>query len=169
MAWSPRRITVSTIGARPGLDRLLSETQVNIALSVHSPFADERASIMPVQRAFPVDDILAELSHHDFAHQRRLTVEYTMFEGLNDNRRHAMALARLLRGTSARVNLIRFHRTPGFEGRPSSQAAMEAFRDTLNDAGIIATIRASRGEDIMAACGMLAGSKKQANNLTDND
>lgn len=169
LAWSPRRITVSTIGSRPGLDRLLDETQVNIALSVHSPFADERASIMPVQKAFPVEDVLERLRRVDFAHQRRLTVEYTMFEGLNDDRRHALALARLLRGTSARVNLIRFHRTPGFEGRPSRQAVMEAFRDTLNDAGITATIRASRGEDIMAACGMLAGSKKQTDKHTDNE
>ena len=83
-----------------------------------------------------------------------------MFAGLNDDERHADALARLLRGTDARVNLIRFHRTPGFEGHPSDQATMEAFRDRLNAAGVTATIRASRGEDIMAACGMLAGSRK---------
>lgn len=159
MAWSPRRITVSTIGKQPGLDMLLNSTQVHIAVSLHSPFAEERLSIMPVQRAFPMTDILATLRQHDFAHQRRLSIEYTMFEGLNDDPRHAHALARLLKGTDARVNLIRFHRTPGFEGNPSPQAAMEKFRDILNEAGIIATIRASRGEDIMAACGMLSGNK----------
>lgn len=159
MAWSPRRITVSTIGKQPGLDMLLNHTQVHIAVSLHSPFADERLSIMPVQHAFPMADILATLRQHDFSHQRRLSIEYTMFEGLNDDSRHALALARLLKDTNARVNLIRFHRTPGFEGRPSSQATMEQFRDTLNGAGIIATIRASRGEDIMAACGMLSGNK----------
>lgn len=157
MAWSPRRITVSTIGKQPGMDRLLAETNVNMALSLHSPFADERGSIMPVERAYPLTDVIATLRQHDFAHQRRLSMEYTMFEGLNDDLRHARALARLLRGTDARVNLIRFHRTPGFDGRPSSQTVMERFRDCLNDNGITATIRASRGEDIMAACGMLAG------------
>lgn len=158
MAWSPRRITVSTIGKQPGLDMLLSRTQVHIAVSLHSPFADERLSLMPVQRAYPMAEIIETLRKYDFAHQRRLSIEYTMFDGVNDDIRHAEALARLLRGTDARVNLIRFHSTPGFEGNPSSQKTMERFRDTLNDSGIIATIRASRGEDIMAACGMLSGS-----------
>lgn len=160
LAWSPRRITVSTIGNTRALTTLLETTQVHIALSVHSPFAAERESIMPVERAFPLRGILPLLRQHDFAHQRRLTVEYTMFDGLNDDLRHADALARLLRGSDARVNLIRFHRTPGFEGAPASQKVMEAFRDRLNDSGIIATIRASRGEDITAACGMLAGKTK---------
>ncbi len=161
MAWSPRRITVSTIGKQPGLDMLLERTQVHIAVSLHSPFADERADLMPVEKAWPATELLATLRRHDFAHQRRLSIEYTMFDGINSDMRHAHALARLLQGTDARVNLIRFHRTPGFEGRPASQAQMERFRDTLNAAGITATIRASRGEDIMAACGMLAGNKKQ--------
>ncbi|MDE5629086.1 MAG: 23S rRNA (adenine(2503)-C(2))-methyltransferase RlmN [Muribaculaceae bacterium] len=167
MAWSPRRITVSTIGKQPGLNRLLDETRVHIALSLHTPFAGERSDIMPVEKAFPLRDIMPVLRAHDFAHQRRLSMEYTMFRGLNDDEKHASALARLLKGTSARVNLIRFHRIPGFEGEPSSRQAMEQFRDKLNDAGITATIRASRGEDIMAACGMLAGAKGQ-NNLNDN-
>ena len=157
MAWSPRRITVSTIGNTKGLRTLLDRTQVHIALSVHTPFAGERERIMPVEKAFPLREIMPLLKAHDFAHQRRLSMEYTMFAGLNDDK-HADALARMLRGSDARVNLIRFHRTPGFEGRPSDTATMEAFRDRLNAAGITATIRASRGEDIMAACGMLAGS-----------
>ena len=166
MAWSPRRITVSTIGNTRGLQTLLDRTQVHIALSVHTPFAGEREAIMPVEKAFPLRDIMPLLKAHDFAHQRRLSMEYTMFAGLNDDERHADALARMLRGTDARVNLIRFHRTPGFEGRPSDTATMEAFRDRLNAAGITATIRASRGEDIMAACGMLAGSKKAGDQET---
>ncbi len=164
MAWSPRRITVSTIGNTRALTTLLETSQVHIALSVHSPFAAERESIMLVERAFPLREVLPLLRQHDFAHQRRLTVEYTMFDGLNDDLRHADALARLLRGSDARVNLIRFHRTPGFEGAPASQKVMEAFRDRLNDSGIIATIRASRGEDITAACGMLAGKTKTISN-----
>lgn len=164
LAWSPRRITVSTIGNLAGLRTLLENTQVHIAVSIHSPYAAERAALMPIEKAFPATDIVALLRKHDFAHQRRLSMEYTMFAGINDDIAHADALARLLRGTDARVNLIRFHRTPGFEGRPSSQATMEAFRDRLNSAGITATIRASRGEDIMAACGMLAGSKHEKTN-----
>jgi len=157
MAWSPRRITVSTIGNTRGLAELLERTNVHIALSIHSPFAAERERLMPVEKAFPLREIMPLLKAHDFAHQRRLSMEYTMFAGINDDERHADALARILRGTDARVNLIRFHRTPGFEGGPSDTRTMEAFRDRLNAAGITATIRASRGEDIMAACGMLAG------------
>lgn len=162
LAWSPRRITVSTIGNTKGLKRLLDETQVHIAISVHTPFSTEREAIMPVEKAFPLCEIMPLLKSYDFAHQRRLSIEYTMFAGLNDDFRHADALARLIKGTDARVNLIRFHRIPGFEGAPSSEKVMTAFRDRLNDAGITATIRASRGEDIMAACGMLAGKDKHS-------
>ncbi len=159
MAMSPRRITISTIGKVDGLRRFLDESEAHIAISVHNPFPDERRAIMPVENAFPVRDVMKLLKGYDFAHQRRLSLEYTMFDGVNDDQRHAQALSRLLAGTSARVNLIRFHRIPGFEGAPSPQRRMEAFRDTLNALGITATIRASRGEDIMAACGMLAGNK----------
>lgn len=162
LAWSPKRITVSTIGKLDGLRQFLDHSQVHIAVSVHNPFAAERRAIMPVEGAFPVADVMKVLRQYDFAHQRRLSLEYTMFEGINDTPRHAEALARLLRGTSARVNLIRFHRIPGFEGAPSGQHTMEAFRDRLNGLGVTATIRASRGEDIMAACGMLAGKAQQS-------
>ncbi len=165
LAWSPRRITVSTIGKEDGLRRFLDESQVHIAISVHNPFAEERRAIMPVEGAFPVAKVMALLRQYDFAHQRRLSLEYTMFEGVNDSPRHAEALARLLKGTSARVNLIRFHRIPDFNGAPSPQRAMEAFRDRLNDLGVTATIRASRGEDIMAACGMLAGKAKKTDSI----
>lgn len=162
MAWSPKRITVSTVGFRPTLRRLLEESKVHVALSVHTPYAEERASLMPVERAWPVATVIDELRKHDFAHQRRLSVEYTMWQGVNDDMAHADALARLLRGTSARANLIRFHAIPGSPLRPATQKAMEAFRDRLNERGITATIRASRGEDIDAACGMLAGRKNEA-------
>lgn len=159
--WSPKRITVSTIGNIPKMRRLLEETKVHIAVSVHDALAAERASIMPVEKAWPVRDVMELLRGYDFAHQRRLSMEYIIWRGFNDDMRHADALARLLRGTGARVNLIRFHRIPGFEGAPADIRTMETFRDRLNDAGITATIRASRGEDIMAACGMLAGSKSE--------
>lgn len=160
MAWSPRRITVSSIGKLDGLKRLLDSTQVHIAISIHSPYALEREQLMPVEKAFPMREVLRLLRQYDFAHQRRLSMEYTMFDRLNDDDRHADALARVLKGMDVRVNLIRFHKTPGFDGAPSTREAMEHFRDRLNAAGITATIRASRGEDIMAACGMLAGKKK---------
>ena len=167
LAWSPKRITVSTIGKEPGLSMLLDSTRVHIAISVHSPFASERLGLMPVEKACPVAEVIDTLRRYDFAHQRRLSIEYTMFAGLNDDMHHADALARLLHGTDARVNLIRFHRTPGFDGRPSSEETMIRFRDRLNSAGITATIRASRGEDIMAACGMLAGAKN-ISTVSDN-
>lgn len=118
MAWSPRRITVSTIGNTRGLAELLERTNVHIALSIHSPFAAERERLMPVEKAFPLREIMPLLKAHDFAHQRRLSMEYTMFAGINDDERHADALARILRGTDARVNLIRFHRTPGSRVTP---------------------------------------------------
>ena len=157
MAWSPKRITVSTIGNIAGLKRLLDETKVHIAISVHTPFAEERQEIMPVEKAWSVADVMNLLRRYDFTGQRRLSVEYTMWAGKNDDMRHARALARLLRDTHARVNLIRFHKSPGFDGNTTSEKVMTEFRDTLNSLGITATIRASRGEDIMAACGMLAG------------
>lgn len=160
LAWSPKRITVSTIGNIPALRRLLDETKVHIAVSVHTPFSDQRAGLMPVERAWPVAKVIDLLRGYDFAHQRRLSVEYTMWRGVNDDFRHADALARLLKGTAARVNLIRYHRIPGFEGAPTDNSRMEAFRDRLNELGITATIRASRGEDIDAACGMLAGKQQ---------
>lgn len=169
MAWSPRRITVSTIGNPRGVKEILEKTQVHLAVSIHSPFALERERLMPVEKAFPMRSFLPMLREHDFAHQRRLSMEYTMFAGINDDDRHADALARILKDTDARVNLIRFHRTPGFDGRPSDQAVMEHFRDRLNQAGITATIRASRGEDIMAACGMLAGSKHNSQTSENNE
>lgn len=160
LAWSPKRITVSSIGKLDNLRRLLDETKVHVAISVHSPFSDERADLMPVERAYPLKEVMELLRGYDFAHQRRLSVEYIMWGGLNDNLRHAQALARVLRGIDARVNLIRFHAIPDSDLRTSDSETMTAFRDRLNELGITATIRTSRGEDIAAACGMLAGQKK---------
>ena len=157
LAWSPKRITVSSIGKIKELRTLLDTTKVHIAISVHSPYPTERSQIMPVEKAYPIVEVMDMLRDYDFAHQRRLSVEYIMWQGFNDDLRHADALVRLLRGTNARVNLIRFHAIPGVELKTTNENAMVAFRDHLNHKGITATIRASRGEDIMAACGMLAG------------
>lgn len=157
LAWSPKRITVSTIGRLKEMKRILDFTKVHLAVSVHSPYSAQRAELMPVERAYPVKEIFEMLRGYDFAHQRRLSVEYIIWRGINDKPADADALARLIKGTSARVNLIRFHKIPDSELSPTSQQAMEAFRDRLNALGVTATIRASRGEDIAAACGMLAG------------
>ena len=167
LAWSPRRITVSSIGKLPELQTLLDQTQVHVAISLHSPRPAQRERLMPVEKAWPSRTVLDLLRGYDFAHQRRLSMEYIMWEGVNDTLEYADALARVLRGTDARVNLIRFHAIPGSDLRPCSRQRMEDFRDRLNQLGITATIRASRGEDIMAACGMLAGRNNSQNTDTE--
>lgn len=160
LAWSPKRITVSSVGLIPGLKKLLDRTSVHIAISLHLPDPARRAEMMPAERAWPLSKVLDLLRDYDFSHQRRLSFEYIVWRGINDTPRAAMSLARMLKGLDCRVNLIRFHAIPDSPLQPVSQAEMEAFRDRLNDLGIIATVRASRGEDIMAACGMLAGRKQ---------
>lgn len=165
LAWSPKRITVSTIGKIKEMRRLLDETRVHLAVSLHSPFSDERRRLMPVEGAYPAADVVRLLREYDFSHQRRLSFEYIMWRGVNDDMRHAEALGRLLRGLDCRINLIRFHAIPGSPLSPASREDMERFRDRLNELGFIATIRASRGEDIMAACGMLAGRESENNGI----
>lgn len=155
--WSPKRITLSTIGVLPELKRYLDETKCHLAVSLHNPFPDERGDIMPVQRAYDIRDVLDLIRKYDFSGQRRVSFEYTMFAGYNDDKRHADAIIRLLAGLECRVNLIRFHKIPDFPYVSSADTVMEMFRDRLSRSGITATIRASRGEDIYAACGMLAG------------
>ncbi|MCQ2180458.1 MAG: 23S rRNA (adenine(2503)-C(2))-methyltransferase RlmN [Bacteroidales bacterium] len=156
-AWSPKRVTLSTIGVLPSLKKYLDSYKCHLAISLHNPFPDERLRMMPAEKAFPSAGVLDLIRQYDFSGQRRVSFEYTMFAGWNDDKRHADALIRLLRGLECRVNLIRFHRIPDFPYDTASPAAMEAFRDRLNNNGIVCTIRKSRGEDILAACGMLAG------------
>lgn len=159
-AWSPKRITVSTIGVMPALKRFLDESKCHLAISLHNPFPKEREAMMPAEKAFHVDDIVALLRQYDFSGQRRVSFEYTMFAGVNDSGRHCNALAALLSGIECRVNLIRFHRIPGSALSPSPAMVMENFRDKISSHGIVCTIRASKGQDISAACGMLAGKKE---------
>ena len=159
-AWSPKRITLSTIGVLPNLKRFLDECRCHLAVSLHNPFPQERLSLMPVEKGYRIYDVLDLIRQYDFTGQRRVSFEYTMFGGFNDSFRHADELARLLRGLECRVNLIRFHQIPDFPYRTSPDSVMEAFRDRLGRRGVTATIRASRGEDILAACGMLAGKHK---------
>ena len=162
-AWSPKRITVSTIGAK-GLKRFLDESDCHLAVSLHSPYPAERLSLMPVEKAFPMHGVLDLIRQYDFTHQRRVSFEYIVFKGLNDSVQHAKALAGLLKDIPCRVNLIRFHAIPNVPLQTSDLSKMEAFRDILNDWGVTCTIRASRGEDIFAACGMLSTAKKEKEN-----
>ena len=162
--WSPKRITVSTIGVAKGLQRFLKESDCHLAYSLHSPFPDERLSIMPVEKAFPAKEVIAQIRQFDFSHQRRVSFEYIMFDGLNDDLKHAEGVAKLIAGIPCRVNLIRFHAIPDSPLKSSNPDNMNAFRDALAKKGIVCTIRSSRGEDIFAACGMLSTAKKEQKN-----
>lgn len=159
--WSPKRVTLSTIGVLPKLKEYLDSQKCHLAVSLHDPFGEERFSIMPVQKAYPIRDVVQLIKQYDFTGQRRVSFEYTMFAGFNDSLRHAQELLRLLGKLECRVNLIRFHKIPDFPYECASDKAMERFRDYLNNNGITCTIRSSRGEDILAACGMLAGRHSQ--------
>ena len=142
------------------MKRFLDESQCHLAVSLHNPFAAERQDIMPVQKAYPLAEVVQFLRQYDWSGQRRISFEYTMFRGLNDDTRHAAELVRLLKGIYCRVNLIRFHASPEVPFKTSSSQTINTFRDYLNAHGITCTLRASRGEDIMAACGLLAGKKR---------
>lgn len=159
MAWSPKRVTVSTIGQMQHLKEFLDNSQCHLAVSIHSPYPEERAELMPAEKAFPINDVIALLKKYDFSHQRHLTFEYIVFKGLNDDAKHAHALIKILSGLDCKVNLIRFHAIPDVELKTTDMTQMEKFRDILNEHGLTATIRASRGEDIFAACGMLSSLK----------
>lgn len=154
--WSPTRITLSTIGVMPALQRFLDECKVNLAVSLHNPFADERLALMPSQNKHTIADTIKLIKQYDFAHQRRVSFEYLMLDGLTDTPKHAAALAAMLRGIFCRVNLIRFHAIPDAPYRTSDMRTINAFKTALENKGVITTIRSSRGEDISAACGMLS-------------
>jgi 23S rRNA (adenine2503-C2)-methyltransferase len=154
-AFSPKRITLSSVGLLKELNKFLTKTSCHLAISLHNPFSAERAEIIPVEKAFPIKAIIAEIKQYDFAHQRRVSFEYIVFEGLNDQQRHAAGIVKLLKGLPCRVNLIKFNAIAGLNYRSSNLQKMEWLRNYLSDNNIIATIRKSRGEDIAAACGQL--------------
>lgn len=160
--WSPTRITVSTAGVASRLERFLEATQVHLAVSLHNPFSHERAEIMPVEKAWPIREVVEILRRYDFTHQRRVSFEYIVMSGLNDSPRHIRELCRLLDGIKCRINLIRFHKIPGSPYFSPDDRAMIAFRDALTAKGIHTTIRTSRGEDIQAACGLLSTAQNKA-------
>lgn len=154
-AWSPKRVTVSTIGIIPAMEEFINKSKCHLAISLHNPFDDERLQLMPVQKKYPVKEIIKTLSNYDFSHQRRLSFEYIMFAGINDTPHHSKELSRLLHGLDCRINLIRFHQIPDCDLQPSNDETVEKFQNYLNGKNILTTLRASRGTDIFAACGML--------------
>lgn len=170
--WSPTRITVSTIGLPKGLVRFLDNSRCHLAISLHHPFPEERAKIMPIEKAFSIQEVVNLLKQYDFcrrhpldnntSRQRRLSFEYIVFGGLNDTTRHAQALVDLLRDLDCRINLIRFHTIPDTPLQGTNEESLIRFRDYLTSHGLFATIRASRGEDIFAACGLLTTKKQEA-------
>jgi 23S rRNA (adenine2503-C2)-methyltransferase len=153
---SPGRITVSTIGILPGLEQILDKSRCHIAVSLHTPFDSERQEMMPVQKIFPIKRVIGLLKEKSTERQRRLSFEYIMFRGINDSARHINELTRLLNGLRCRINLIRYHPIPGASFESSDEDIIRWFKDRLNEKGILTTIRASRGKDIFAACGMLS-------------
>ncbi|KGN79053.1 ribosomal RNA large subunit methyltransferase N [Porphyromonadaceae bacterium COT-184 OH4590] len=160
LAWSPKRITVSTSGLIKGTKEFLDKTRCHLAVSLHNPFPEERKDIMPIENSNSIKDLIALLKQYDFTHQRRLSFEYIVFEGLNDSIRHAQGMVKMLKGIFCRVNLIRFHEVEGLDFKSPNMEKMQNFRDYLNKNNIISTVRRSRGEDIAAACGQLKNSHK---------
>ena len=162
LGWSPKRVTLSTVGVRRGLERFLSETTCHLAVSLHNPFHEGRLELMPAEGGLPLEDTLQMIREADFTGQRRVSFEYIVFDGVNDSDEHAAELARLLRGIPCRINLIPFHQIPDVPLRPLSRDKMEHFKRQLESRGYTTTIRTSRGEDISAACGMLSTKEQMA-------
>jgi 23S rRNA (adenine2503-C2)-methyltransferase len=155
-AMSPRRITVSTIGIIGAMTKFLEQSECHLAVSLHTPFDDERRMLMPVQNNHPVEEVIKVIRKFDLGRQRRISFEYIMFKDLNDTPRHVNQLARMLNGIRCRINLIRFHPIPDAPYQTSEDKTIEEFRDALNKKAIRTTLRASRGQDIEAACGLLS-------------
>ena len=176
-AWSPRRITVSSVGIKEKLRRFIEESECHLAISLHSPIHEQRMRLMPAEKAMPITDVVSLLKQYPFfcrqssddarydsetmSRQRRLSFEYIVFDGLNDSMTYAREIVRLLNGLDCRVNLIRFHSIPDVPLKTSDERKMEILRDYLTKHGIFTTIRASRGQDIFAACGMLYTANKE--------
>ena len=165
--WSPKRITVSSVGVRNKLKRFLDESDCHVAISMHSPLHEQRLQLMPAEKAMPLEETIALLKQYDFTHQRRCSFEYICFGGLNDSPMYGREIVKLLEGLECRVNLIRFHEIPDVDLPGSDETRMEALRDYLTHHGITTTIRASRGQDIFAACGLLSTAKQHNIGITE--
>jgi 23S rRNA (adenine2503-C2)-methyltransferase len=153
---APRRVTVSTIGIIPAMLRFLAESKAHLAVSLHTPFEEERRKLMPIENVYSLPKLMKALKEADLGRQRRVSFEYIMFKGVNDQQKHVNELVKILHGLKARINLLRFHVIPGTPLESSDDATIEWFRDALKEKGITTTIRTSRGQDIEAACGLLS-------------
>jgi 23S rRNA (adenine2503-C2)-methyltransferase len=158
-ALSPRRITVSTIGITPAMLQFLDRSQAHLAVSLHTPFDEERRKLMPVQQVYPLQEVLREIRSWDFGRQRRVSFEYILFKGFNDGAAHVNELSRILHGIRCRINLIRFHPIPDTPLESPDESTIQHFKELLISKGITTTVRASRGQDIWAACGLLSTKK----------
>lgn len=156
MNWAPKRITVSTIGVIPAMHHFITTSKAHLAVSLHTPFETERKTLMPISHKYSIADIITELKAQGFDKQRRVSFEYIVFSGLNDTPKHVKEMARILNGVKCHVNLIRFHAIPNTPLQATTEESIMAFRDALAAKGIFTTIRASRGQDIDAACGLLS-------------
>lgn len=159
--WSPKRITVSSVGIKGKLKRFLEESDCHVAISMHSPLHEQRSELMPAERGMSIESIVDLLGNYDFSHQRRLSFEYIVFKDVNDSEAHAKAIVRLLKGLDCRINLIRFHPIPNTPLQGVDDRKMKEFRNYLTQHGVFTTIRASRGQDIFAACGLLSTAKEK--------
>lgn len=159
-SWSPKRITLSTVGLRNSLKRFVEESNCHLAVSLHFPFSSQRSQFMPAEKAYSITEIVDLLKKYDFSKQRRLSFEYIVFKKVNDSLIYSKELVKLLRGIDCHVNLIRYHSIPGVDLVGANMETMTLFRDYLTSHGLFSTIRASRGEDIFAACGMLSTTRR---------
>ncbi|HKL72208.1 MAG TPA: 23S rRNA (adenine(2503)-C(2))-methyltransferase RlmN [Marinilabiliaceae bacterium] len=155
-AWSPRRINVSTIGVIPAMRRFIEECEAHLAISMHSPFDEERKKLMPIQQVYSIEKVIEALRDYDFGRQRRISIEYIMFDGINDTAAHVKGITKILNGVKCRINLIKFHPIPDSPLQGTPHDKMQWFSDQLRKKGLTSTIRRSRGEDIYAACGLLS-------------
>ena len=163
LGWSPKRITVSTVGVIPALKKYIEQSSCHLAISLHNPFHNERLQMMPVERAYPIAEVIDLVKQYSWHGQRRISFEYIMFNGINDSQRHIDQLVELLGGLECRINLIRFHNIPDSPFKASPDKKIVEFRNKLTLKGVFTTIRASRGQDIKAACGLLSTARLSGN------
>jgi 23S rRNA (adenine2503-C2)-methyltransferase len=168
-AISVRKVTVSTVGLIHAMDQFLANSKCNLAVSLHTPFDEERKKLMPVQNVYPIKQVIDVINKHDLGKYRRVSMEYIVFGGINDTTAHVKELARLLNKTRCRINLIRFHPVPGADLPATDETRLLEFQRALNNKGIVTTLRASRGLDIDAACGLLSTKKLLQPTNSEND
>ena len=158
MGLARRRITLSTAGVIPALERLRERCAVSLAVSLHAPNDELRNQLVPLNRKYPIRQLLAACRRYvECSPKSKVTFEYVMLDGVNDSQAHAQELVRMLRGVPAKINLIPFNPFPGTPYRRSAQSQIDAFRDILLHAGLMTITRKTRGHDIDAACGQLVG------------